>query len=307
MNWDTTKQEEGKDFTVNSPFYNSLTSLGLLMLLILFCTLMGMGMIAGLSLMQGTDFQTAFSVLSEENNITNRNNIRLYLCVNHVTMFIFPAIIFGWILFKRELWKFFNIHRFPSNSNIGYGIIFLVGAFPFVQFMYWFNQQLPLPSWAITMEETTQNMLEGLLTAEYSYELIYNLIVIAVIPAIGEELIFRGIVQKKLMAAFKNPVWAIWVAAFIFSAFHMQFEGMIPRMILGALLGYLYYWTGNLWVPILAHFANNAFQIVLQYFYSKELSTVDLNNTDEVSWLLSVFSFIFVIAIGRRIFQSNML
>jgi len=93
-----------------------------------------------------------------------------------------------------------------------------------------------------------------------------GLLVIAAIPAVSEELFFRGIVQTKLVAYFKNPHWAIWLGAVFFSAFHFQFEGFFPRIVLGAVLGYLYYWSINLWIPIILHFFNNAMLVSAPFF-----------------------------------------
>jgi membrane protease YdiL (CAAX protease family) len=87
-----------------------------------------------------------------------------------------------------------------------------------------------------------------------------------ILTGMGEELLFRGAVQRKFMDWLGNHHVAIWVAAAIFSAVHMQFYGFIPRMLLAALFGYLYYWSGNLWIPIIAHASNNTITILAMYF-----------------------------------------
>jgi hypothetical protein len=108
-------------------------------------------------------------------------------------------------------------------------------------------------------------------------DLVLNLFVLAVIPALGEELLFRGLLQKMFNELFKNKHIAILVTAAIFSAIHMQFYGFIPRMLLGALFGYLLVWSGSIWVPVLAHFFNNAMVVIFSYLSSKSLLPFDEN------------------------------
>ncbi len=102
---------------------------------------------------------------------------------------------------------------------------------------------------------------------------------IALLPAIGEELVFRGVVQKIFRQWSRNAHVAIWTTAVLFSAMHMQFYGFIPRMLLGAMLGYMLEWSGSLWLPMLAHFINNAGAVLLTYLFQHNLSTI---NPDEV-------------------------
>ncbi len=92
--------------------------------------------------------------------------------------------------------------------------------------------------------------------------MIANLIILAVLPAAGEEMIFRGVIQRMLGRILRRGDMAVWLAAFIFSAMHFQFYGFIPRFILGLVFGYLYYWTGNLWLPVTAHIINNSVTVI---------------------------------------------
>jgi membrane protease YdiL (CAAX protease family) len=96
-------------------------------------------------------------------------------------------------------------------------------------------------------------------------DLLLNLLVIAIVPAIGEELLFRGYLQQSFSNWLSNPHVAIIVTAVLFSAIHLHFQAFLPRFILGVLLGYLFYWSGSLWLPILAHFANNAQAVIISY------------------------------------------
>ena len=134
-------------------------------------------------------------------------------------------------------------------------------------------------------------------------ELLANLTVVAVLPAIGEEIIFRGVIQQQLMRRIANPWVALIVSAAIFSFFHFQFEGFLPRLILGLLLGWLYWRTGNFWVAALAHFFNNGVQIVGQYFYGDETTTMDLEKDIQVPWFGAAIS-VFLVWTAMRLIDS---
>ena len=116
-------------------------------------------------------------------------------------------------------------------------------------------------------------------------EFVLAFIVIAVFAGLGEELVFRGMIQNMLQKSFGNIHAAIWVAAALFSLIHMQFFGFLPRMLLGALFGYLYYWSGNLWIPVFAHMTNNGFMLIMIYLNSIGLIDFDLENSDSAPWL----------------------
>ena len=124
-------------------------------------------------------------------------------------------------------------------------------------------------------EEQAAALTEAFLKMSTPGELIFNLFMIALIPAIGEELLFRGIVQNIFSRWLKNNHAAVWFTAILFSAMHMQFYGFIPRLMLGAMLGYLLVWSGNLWWPIIAHFVNNAAAVIFSYLFQNKFIDLD--------------------------------
>jgi membrane protease YdiL (CAAX protease family) len=164
---------------------------------------------------------------------------------------------------------------------------------------------VPLPEWASSIEESTMEMIEGLLVMNGAGELLFSLFVMAILPAVGEELLFRGVLQTKLSEWIKNEYASIWITAFIFSLFHFQFEGFLPRMLLGALLGYLFFWTRNLWIPIIGHFFFNGFQVAGQYFGADQISGTDLEQIEEVHWGFGLVSLILLLAVANFIKSSN--
>ena len=103
--------------------------------------------------------------------------------------------------------------------------------------------------------------------------------------------------MRKLFLGTKNIHVAIWVAGFIFAAIHFQFYGILPRMMLGVVFGYLYYWTGNIWVPIFAHIFNNGLAIVVMYLYNLKIIKTDLESMDDIPLSIVVFSLLATIGL----------
>ncbi len=141
-----------------------------------------------------------------------------------------------------------------------------------------------LGTWARQREEYAEEMTRFLTTFGSTGEFLFAFFVVAVLPAMGEELVFRGMLQPQLQKVTHNVHAAIWISAFLFSLLHMQFFGFVPRMCLGALFGYLYYWSGNLLVPTMAHFINNGFSIIMLYLHQLGKIDIDVESTKAVPW-----------------------
>lgn len=134
---------------------------------------------------------------------------------------------------------------------------------------------------SIRQTEAELELLTQKLTQMHHFgDFLIVLLVIAVIPAFSEEFLFRGLVQNEFLRWFKNPHWAVWVTGAVFSAIHFQFLGFFPRMILGALLGYVYIWSGNILYPMLGHFVNNGVQVLALYLAQKNLISEEISKDD---------------------------
>ena len=251
------------------------------LIMLLLCAV-GIGAITGtliiylLSFVTKIDARNLIDVL-QNTNFDNRNFVRLILFINHFLMFCLPVVILSWIIFRASWAKYLGLTQRPQAKWLVMGALLLLVSMPFIQYVYALNQQLSLPSFMKNAEDSMDNALKGLLVYDNSIELIFNILVIALVPALGEEMIFRGWIQRQLMRIINRPHAAIWASAAIFSAIHFQFLGFLPRLLLGVLLGYLYFWTGSLWVSIFAHFLNNGLQVIAQYFFRVEFEKMDEN------------------------------
>jgi len=283
-----------------------LFMLSILGLIVFLCLLVGLGFGEGYSYFKGMDLAASLANLTSKSATSTRDFIRTNLLINHLSTFVVPGIVFAYFFYKNKWASFLRISNFPKLYNLLLGSMLILAAFPLAQFAFWLNMKIPMPAILIEMEQGTAEMVKNLLLVEQPHELWFNLFVIAVIPAIGEEFIFRGILQKKLMEHMKNQHVAIWVAALIFSAIHMQFQGFLSRILLGGILGYLYHWTGNLWVAIFAHLVNNAAQIVGQYFFQKGMIEINMEETIvDVNWAMTLIAFVLVGVLSYVMIKLN--
>ena len=209
--------------------------------------------------------------------------LRLSLLINHLFLFIIPSIVFGIYFYGKSFFKGFDLGESPYIIHIILGLLLLYVSYPLVNFAYFINTQLPLADWMRDSEKQVEETLNKILSSNSSFMIIVNILLISVMPAIGEELVFRGVIQKQLSKFFKSPHVAIWIAAAIFSGIHFQFEGFLSRVILGAILGYTYYFTKSLWVPIIIHFMNNLIPVVVFMVFKQDLTNTD-NIVNEFSW-----------------------
>jgi membrane protease YdiL (CAAX protease family) len=181
---------------------------------------------------------------------------------------------------------------YPPVSLLDIGLVLaVVIAFMGVNsiFIEW-NAHVDLPGnsgfeqWARTTEDQATALTKYLTEFTTTGQFILALVVIAVFAGVGEELVFRGMLQPTLHKATGNIHVAIWISAILFSSLHMQFFGFVPRVFLGALFGYLYFFSGNLLIPILAHFFNNAFSVIMIYLHKQQLLGIDPEEAEMAPW-----------------------
>jgi hypothetical protein len=199
--------------------------------------------------------------------------------------FILSSIIFLKIFEQKNL-NSLNTNPSLNLWVVGLTAVITIVVMPFSSLLIEWNAQLKFPAfmaefekWASQKEETLKGLTLYLTNFQSVGEFLLGLLVVAVIPAIGEELLFRGLVQRKL-SEFINVHLAIWLTGIIFSAIHLQFYGFVPRMLLGVLFGYFYFWSGNLWLAIIGHFVNNAFTLSVIYFSNLNKIKVNIESQE---------------------------
>jgi membrane protease YdiL (CAAX protease family) len=220
---------------------------------------------------------------------------RVLLLFQHLGMFIIPSVIFAMLVSKSWV-KYLGFKR-PDLKVAIAGALIMISSLPLINALSWLNQLVQFPESLagieqvfVGMEESAAELTKAITETDSLSILIFNLLLVAIIPALGEEMIFRGLVLPIFKKWTGKLHLAVWLSALLFSAMHMQFFGFLPRLVLGAVLGYLYVWSRSLWVPILAHFTNNALALILIFYMakgdiSKEVDEFNPGATDLI-WLV---------------------
>lgn len=219
-----------------------------------------------------------------------------------VATFLLPALV-GAYLWSNTPMQWLHLNKKPSWQEASAAVVIMLLAIPGINLLSAWNQQMVLPEWMSGIEQwmrmqedAAAQLTEQFLQVDTVGGLLVNIGLMALLPAVGEELTFRGVVQGMFT---RNRHVAIWATAAIFSFVHMQFYGFLPRMLLGAMFGYMLWWTGSLWVPMLMHFVNNCAAVVVAFWaynYLEEGSAEMLDTIGtEDTILLGVFSICIVL------------
>lgn len=214
--------------------------------------------------------------------------------ISSALMFIAPPLILYAFTRHQPLMEL-GLKRPKSYWLLLIGSLLMFVSLPLTNLLTSWNEAMKLPealapleAWMEQMEKMAGDFTDRMLQVDTLGGLLGNLLVIALIPAIGEELTFRGVLQQALVKGTKNAHVGIVLSAIVFSFIHLQFYGFLPRLFLGILLGYLFYYSGSLWTTILMHFINNGSAVVVAYLERKGLTDVDWEHfgaTDNV-WML---------------------
>ncbi|WP_425392948.1 CPBP family intramembrane glutamic endopeptidase [Ekhidna sp.] len=159
--------------------------------------------------------------------------------------------------------------------------------------------------WAKRSEEQLKVLTEHITDFTSTSHFIVAFLVVAIIPAIGEELLFRGLIQNMFSRAFANHHIAIWITGFLFAAIHMQFFGVMPRMLLGVVFGYLYHWSGKLSLAMIGHLVNNGLALIALYLTKKDIVEVSPEQMEEAAPWPAVLVFAVITFLLMRTFYKR--
>lgn len=228
---------------------------------------------------------------------SGRQALRAYLLLSNLIPFAGTAALALFFVFRRNWLAAAGLKTPPSGNVFAWSAAFFVTALPFVGWLAYLNLQVDLPEWMQANEDNTDTLLKGILQMESIPEFLLAFLTIGVTPAIGEELLMRGVLQRRVFQPwFDNHHAAIWAAAVLFSTVHFEFGGFAPRLLLGLLLGYAYHWSRSLWVPVILHLLFNGFQVLVAYVSGEFDPTAEA--TDIPPWWLGLISLAIVLVIG---------
>lgn len=260
-----------------SPSYRMALLLGLVLSMLLFSSLLGFLVLVPfmgsgiLNSIANPDLQDPSIV----------NCLKALQIINMGLGLLLPALLFVYLT-NRKPSEYLCFSPSRTWMPVWISIIFILAAQPLVGFANELNSWMQLPAFLSGVEEWMKNtesqaakLTNAFLSDQSAGGLLLNIFMIALLPAITEEVLFRGVLARLLGEWTRSRHWAVVISAFIFAAIHLQFYGFLPRFLLGVAFGYLYFWTRNLWVPIMAHLINNLGSVLAEYFYRKGITSVN--------------------------------
>jgi len=244
-----------------------------LLTLILFSMLFALlGLLIG-KIWYHVNISTLSSMFSHPEKAATRPFLYVYQVINQIGVFVLPPLLFAWLVHTRS-GEYLRMNQRPNIYSLILGALLVYTLLPFINWLTDLNAMVSLPDslsglqqWMKAKEMQADEITGVFLSVKSMGGLGLNLLIVALIPAIGEELLFRGVIQRLLGEWTKNMHWGIILTAILFSAMHMQFYGFLPRFILGMTLGYLFFISGNLWLAIFVHFVNNASSVIIFYLH----------------------------------------
>lgn len=273
-------------------FANTNPMVQLLMLLIMVVVFLFVGSFVSFLFLplfsQGTDLTEALLTMND-----NISFMRFMQALSQVFCMLLPALLFAF-MFHSDVVDFFKL-RFARTQIVVslIGCVAFVAIIPVIDIVTQWNNALHLPESMSDIEQYIRNL--GLQSEEMVAMfleqdggillLLANIVVMAVVPAVCEEFIFRGAMQQTCAKWFGNHHWAILLTAAVFSIIHFDLFNFMPRFLMGLLLGYIYYYSGTIWASVMAHFTNNALVVFMYYFFGAE--SVEISTPGQANvWLI---------------------
>ena len=259
------------------------------------------------------------AVLTDYQNPDAVTILKFLQVLQSAGIFIIPAFLAGFF-FNRDAPGYLGMRKGSNIWTIIIVVTIMCVSIPVINWLASVNEMMSLPAslhgieeWMKDTEDQAGKLTDAFLDTYTIGGFLVNLVMIAIIPALGEELVFRGVLQRLFTEWFRNAHVAILVCAFIFAAIHLQFYGFLPRFILGLLFGYFFYWTGSLWIPIFCHFLNNGAAVVASFLNDRGVINTgyqDFGSTNNVhiicgSFIITVILLFLFYRTSRPAFITN--
>ncbi len=242
----------------------------------------------------GTSWENIATYINNPDSPNAVAVLKLLQLFNTLGIFLLPAMVFSQLVSPNP-YTYLRLNVGITWPTLLAVIALFIAFTPITDALSWVNNVLPLPAllddFAEGMKQSTTQMQElvgRFLIMDSFGDFLFTLFLMAVLPALGEEFLFRGVLQRLFISHTHKVHLSVWVTALLFALMHQQFFAIIPLTVLGAVLGYLKEWTGSLWAPILAHFINNATIVIVMYFTHYNMS--DATEIESPQWIILIFS-----------------
>lgn len=288
------------------PYYQMSYALQFLLLILLAVAgLVLGGLICGVIvvILYGSSAFAAMLNMSTNMPESTLNSLKIMQMGSSVFGFLLPAIFFAKVIVRQPKTYLKANWRFPLILLLLVFFIMLVSS-PLMEMLINLNQKMVFPQflkglerWMRHLEDDAGQQTEVLLQMKSPASFIVNLLMIAILPAVSEEFIFRGCFQQIFTGWTRNMHWGIWLAATLFSAIHFQFFGFLPRLLLGVFFGYFAAWSGSIWPAVLGHFLNNGTALVVSYLYQLKMIKTNPDEQHLFDWKSYAFSLILTLVL----------
>jgi len=245
-----------------------------------------------------------FIELTDISNESTLGFLKYFQVINQLGVFILPVLFYAY-LENRKIGNYLKVDNKPKASYLFLAAILIFVSIPAINWMVEVNEQMSMPdfmkgieNWMRNSEDKAKILTDAFLEVNTIGGLLVNLFIIAFLAALGEELLFRGVVLQLLLDGLKNNHLAVIISSILFSAMHLQFFGFLPRTVLGILFGYVFIWTGSLWIPIILHFLFNGVTVVAAYLYNTGHISIDVETFGTTNNnLIIIGSFVLTVSI----------
>lgn len=258
---------------------------------------------------KGLNLENGLSFLSSESSLDMRNFARATLLFQQLLAFLIPGLIAAWVFYRGKWQYVVGTRPAPPWRLLGLGLLFLAAAFPLAQSLFQLNsfivEKIDFLAALQTTEEAIIDSIKGMLRMDSIWEMLLSLLVMAAVPAIGEELIFRGFIQRILAQWTAKPYLAIFLASLIFGLIHFEIERLLSIIALGMVLGLIYHWTKNLWVSIIGHFLFNGVQVIAAFFAQDKLGDIAAAEGESMPIYVTLISLPILFLIAKKLEAGN--
>lgn len=250
--------------------------------------------------------------------LDRRCYILTFSLVQGLFVFIFPTIL-TWMMTSLRPWHMMGMDRSLSLKSLGWTLALYVIAYPAMAQIIYYNADISFPDSMKGLEQTLRDWenagadaTAAIMSTTTVGGLIVNVLIVGLFTGLAEEMFFRAGIQRMMMTSRISPTVAIWSAAAIFSFVHFQFFGFVPRLLLGAMFGYVYWRTRSIWAPALLHGINNSIVVVTEWLNRRNGTSFDfeqyITNTSGIPWwfiLSTLLTILFIIYSNRRILHGS--
>jgi uncharacterized protein len=233
------------------------------------------------------------------------NFMKGILVIGHLFTFVFSALLLANIFGRTNFVKYAPLILSIRSDLFIKLLVLMLLTYPIAGLSGALMNQLDWPSWITDLDDKNMGLLKQLMAMDHFYDFIINLFVVAILPGIGEEMLFRGVLQNELQKSLTNRYLPLILSAFIFAAFHLEPTGLITKFLIGCVLGYAYYITKNIFYPMLIHALNNGMQIGIIYFtHAMDDIDIKMPPPDLMQWVISLVSLPFIYHLLKHINQE---